>query len=85
MQQINKEIWSCTSGDIRTKDWALQKVQETHGAMSSSIIQAANLLYKTKEEFAEVSKELGSKLDPAIDKLRDALILAGKTNLQINT
>ena len=54
-------------------------------AMSSSIIQAANLLYKTKEEFGEVSKDLGSKLNPDIDKLRDALLLAGKTNPQINT
>ena len=38
-------------------------------AMSSSIIQATNLLYKTKEEFVEVLKDLGSKLNPAIDKL----------------
>ena len=53
-------------------------------AMASSIIQAANL-YKIKEEFAGVSKDLGSKLNPAIDKLRDTLILTGKTNLQINT
>ena len=85
VQQVNKEIWSCTSGDICTKDWSLQKVQEMHGAMSANIIQAANLLYKIKAEFAEVSKDLGSKLNPAIDKLRDALILAGKSNLQLNT
>ena len=84
VQQVNKEIWSSTSGDVRTRDYGLQNVQKTHGAMVSNILQATHMLDDTKAELAKVSKDLAAKFDPAMDKLRDALILAGCTNLQIN-
>ena len=84
VQSCNKEIFSSTSGDIRNKDFSLQTVLGTHSAMASSMIQAADLLYKLKEEFGNISKDLAGKFDPIMEKVKNALMFAGKTSIQIN-
>ena len=50
-------------------------MQETHSFMTSTIMQAANELGALKSK----------SMQPILDKLKDALKLAGKTNQQINT
>ena len=75
VKKANKEIWSCTSPDIRTRDFSLQKMQETHSFMTSTIMQAVN----------ELSALKSKSMQPIMGKLKDALKLAGKTNQQINT
>ena len=75
VKKANKEIWSCTSPDVRTRDFSLQKMQETHSFMTSTIMQAVNELGALKSK----------SMQPIMDKLKDALKLAGKTNQQINT
>ena len=84
VQSCNKEIFSSTSGDIRSKDFSLQTILGTHSAMASSMIQSADLLYKLKEEFGNISKDLAGKFDPIMEKVKNALMFAGKTNIQLN-
>ena len=76
VQQVNKEIWGATSGEIRAKDFNLQKIQETHAAMSSNLIQAISTLSGNKEQLRHAQ--------PIIEKLNVALKLAGKTSQQLN-
>ena len=50
VKKTNKEIWSYTSPDIRTSDFSLQKMQETHSFMTSTIMQAINELGALKSK-----------------------------------
>ena len=85
---VNKEIWTVTASDIRTKDWALQKIQSTHNNMTSNVLQASSELDNIKDQWKTLVQENpGIKLpdlNPAVDKLKDALKLAGRTNQKIN-
>ena len=75
VKKVNKEIWTCTSPDIRTRDFSLQKMQETHAFMTSTVMRAVYELGALKSK----------PLLPIMDKLKDALKLAGKTSQQINS
>ena len=44
VKKVNKEIWTCTSPDIMTRDLSLQKMQETHAFMTSTVMQAVHEL-----------------------------------------
>ena len=84
VQLANKEIFTTTSGDIRAKDVAIQELQKTYGQMSSNIIQAADSLYSLKENFAKISNDMAERFQPTMEKLKDALILAGKLSMDLN-
>ena len=79
-KQVNKEIWTSTSPDIRSRDYTLQEVQKTHGAMSATILQAVDELNSFKAQ-----TPANNLVKPVIDKLKDALKLAGKANQQMNS
>ena len=85
---VNKEICTVTVSDIRTKDWALQKIQSTHNNMTSNVLQASSELDIIKDQWKTIVQvNPGIKLpnlNTAIDKLKDSLKLAGRTNQKIN-
>ncbi|MCJ8345652.1 hypothetical protein MJH12_08930 [bacterium] len=89
VKAVNKEIWSCAAGDIRSRDWALQKVQATHSSMAANMLQAASDLDVIKDQLKVLTTDHPGINIPSIksvvDKLRDSLKLAGRTNIKIST
>ena len=80
VKQVNREIWTSTSPDIRTRDYSLQEVQKTHGAMSTAVLLAVEELNTLRAKTPANT----STIQLAIDKLKDSLKLAGRMNQQIN-
>ena len=89
VKAVNKEIWSCAAGDIRSRDWALQKIQATHSSMAANMLQAASDLDVIKDQLKVLTTDHPGINIPSIksvvDKLRDSLKLAGRTNIKIST
>ena len=85
VQQVNKEIWGNAPNDIRTRDFQLQKIQDTFKAMTTAILRGANVLGSIKSDLGKINPDLEEKLNPVMDSLRDALMLAGKTRIQVNS
>ena len=76
MQSVNKEISPARAGNSFH-----QHVQGIHVAMTSCLLQAANLIddlcLDSDTSFNQANKK---QVEEAKDKLRDTLLLSGKTN-----
>lgn len=83
--KVNKEIWSETSADIRTKDVALQKGMETLGRGAASILRAANLIQDLVANVQDDTGQYKKAMDPVVEAVKDGLVLLGKVRLQLNS
>ena len=79
IKQTNKPVFTTSSPSARTLDISIQKIQGTHAATSSLIMQAVTELQKLQSSATD-----GSRVRTVADRLKEALMLAGYNNQQLN-
>ena len=77
VKETNKPVFTTASPNARTLDIAIQKIQGTHAAMSSHLMQAVTELKTAMTD--------SSRTKVVADRLKDALMLAGDGNQQLNS
>ena len=78
VKETNKPVFTTASPNARTLDLAIQKMQVTHAAMASHIMHAVTELKSS------MNGEQSSHTKAVADRLKDALMLAGDNNQQLN-
>ena len=82
--KVNKEAWSETRPDVRTRDCNVQKSMESLGQGAACVIQAADHLHNLKSELVSANPEITQKFAPVFGCIKDALMLFGRMKLQMN-
>ena len=84
VKRVNKDIWGLAAAYTRTRDFAVQQLQETHARATSALVMGMGELSESidmvKKDNPLLADTLGSSLGRVMEHLQRATKLSGNLN-----
>ena len=87
-KRINKVVWKIGSGDMRTRDNEMQRLQDLHAATTATIMNATSQFVTMKYQLSRLAADYPDAQIPDVEEhlrsLKNALKLSGMVNQKAN-